>query len=152
TGRLPLQAVTAENMLAAHLARAPEPVSRWRAEIPPRLAIAVMKCLEKEPADRWQSATELLAAIESAEQTKTPATVELAHELIEDRFKLTERVCRKLNRATLDPRIIGDCLYYVDNQVRSDVVLFFLHGLGLDHQDFEPVPKRLPYRGLSPTL
>jgi hypothetical protein len=33
-----------------------------------------------------------------------------AHELIESRFKLTERICRKLNRATLDPRIIGDHL------------------------------------------
>ena len=152
TGRLPFQAVTAQQMLAAHLAKAPEPISRWRAEIPVQLASSVMKCLEKKPADRWQSATELLAAIESAEQTKTPATVELAHELIEDRFKLTERVCRKLNRATLDPRIIGDCLYYVDNQVRSDVLVFFLHGLGLDHQDFEPILKRLPYRGMSPTL
>jgi len=114
TGRLPFQATTAQQMLAAHLTKAPEPISRWRAEIPPRLAIAVMKCLEKEPADRWQSATELLATIESAEQTKTPATVELAHELIEDCFKLTERVCRKLNRATLDPRMIGDSLCYVD--------------------------------------
>ncbi|PYU19340.1 MAG: hypothetical protein DMG32_24670 [Acidobacteria bacterium] len=144
TGRLPFQAVTAQQMLAAHLAKAPEPISRWRAEIPVQLASSVMKCLEKKPADRWQSATELLAAIESAEQTKTPATVELAHELIEDRFKLTERVCRKLNRATLDPRIIGDCLYYVDNQVRSDVLVFFLHGLGLDHQDFEPIPTDEP--------
>lgn len=152
TGHLPFHATTAQQMLAAHLTKAPEPISRWRAEIPSQLASAVMKCLEKKPTDRWQSTTELLAAIESVEQTKTPATVELAHELIEDRFKLTERVCRKLNRATLDPRIIGDSLYYVDNQVRSDVLVFFLHGLGLDHQDFEPILKRLRYRGMSPTL
>jgi pimeloyl-ACP methyl ester carboxylesterase len=72
--------------------------------------------------------------------------------LVEHQFLLTERVCRKLDRATLDPRIIGDHLNYVDNQVRSDVVVFFLHGLGLDHRDFEPILKRLPYRGLSPTL
>jgi pimeloyl-ACP methyl ester carboxylesterase len=30
--------------------------------------------------------------------------------------------------------------------------VFFLHGLGLDHRDFEPILKRLPYRGISPTL
>ena len=64
---------------------------------------------------------------------------------------LTERVCRKLDRATLDPRVIGDHLLYVDNQVASDVLVFFLHGLGLDHRDFDPILKRLPYRGLSPT-
>jgi len=80
------------------------------------------------------------------------ASPEVANQLIERRFLLTERVCRKLNRATLDPRIIGDHLHYVDNQVSSDVLVFFLHGLGLDHRDFEPIVKRLPYRGLSPTL
>jgi pimeloyl-ACP methyl ester carboxylesterase len=65
---------------------------------------------------------------------------------------LSERVCRKLNRATLDPRVIGDHLSYVDNQVRSNVLVFFLHGLGLDHADFESILQRLRYRGVSPTL
>src|SRR6266480_4486678 len=100
------------------------------------------------------AAYDMLGEIEAAaeEQTKTPASVEIANQLAEHRFTLTERVCRKLNRATLDPRIIGDHLDYVENQVRSDVLVFFLHGLGLDHRDFEPILKRLRYRGASPTL
>ena len=153
-GRLPFQVTTAQQMMAAHLAKAPDPLVKWRPGIPARLANAVMKCLEKNPADRWQSAADLLGEIEAAaeEQTKTPASVEIANQLAEHRFTLTERVCRKLNRATLDPRIIGDHLDYVDNQVRSDVLVFFLHGLGLDHRDFEPILKRLRYRGVSPTL
>lgn len=77
---------------------------------------------------------------------------EAAGALIESDFTLTDRICRKLNRATLDPLIIGDHLRYVDNQVCSDVLVFFLHGLGLDHRDFEPVLTQLPYRGVSPTL
>jgi len=152
TGRLPFQATTAQQMIAAHLTKTADSILKWRPEIPPQLASAVMKCLEKQPKDRWQSASEFLAAIEASEGSKAPAPVETAHELIESQFKITERVCRKLNRATLDPRIIGDYLSYVDNQVRSGVLVFFLHGLGLDHQDFEPILKRLPYRGVSPTL
>jgi pimeloyl-ACP methyl ester carboxylesterase len=81
-----------------------------------------------------------------------PVGAEIANELIERRFMLTERVCRKLDRATLDPRVIGDHLLYVDNQVDSDVLVLCLPGLGLDHRDFEPILKRSPYRGLSPTL
>lgn len=77
---------------------------------------------------------------------------EKAPELIQKGFRLTERICRKLNRATLDPLIICDGLRYADNQVDSDVLVFFLHGLGLDHRDFEEVLKQLPYRGISPTL
>lgn len=91
------------------------------------------------------------------EQSKAPASqvspgVETGPALIESDFRLTDQVCRKLNRATLDPLIIGDHLRYVDNQVSSDVLVLFLHGLGLDHRDFEPVLTRLPYRGISPTL
>jgi len=114
----------------------------------------VMKCLEKRPADRWQSAAELLAEIEavSATGTKTPAGTEIECRLVERRFTLTERICRKLNRATLDPRIIGDSLRYADNQVNSDVLVCLLHGLGLGHRELEPHLKRLPYRAVSPSL
>lgn len=83
---------------------------------------------------------------------EAPSSAENEHALIEEEFKLTDRLCRKLNRATLDPLLIGDHLRYADNQVDSDVLVFFLHGLGLDHRDFEPILAKLPYRGVSPTL
>jgi serine/threonine protein kinase len=152
-GRLPFQTSSAQQMMAAHLTQAPDPITKWRPAISLRLANAVMKCLEKKAADRWQSAADLLSEIEAAgTEIKTLATVEIANELTEHRFTLSERVCRKLNRETLDPRIIGDHLSYVDNQVRSNVLVFFLHGLGLDHAVFESILQRLKYRGVSPTL
>jgi serine/threonine protein kinase len=152
-GRPPFQAASVQQMMAAHLTQTPDPIVKWRPGITARLANAVMKCLEKRAADRWQSAADLLAEIEAAGvEIKTPAPVEIANELTEHRFILSERVCRKLNRATLDPRVIGDHLSYVDNQVQSDVLVFFLHGLGLDHAVFEPILKRLRYRGVSPTF
>ncbi len=88
----------------------------------------------------------------NAQTSRAFAAEDTAHALIKSDFRLTDRVCRKLNRSTLDPLIIGDHLRYVDNQMRSDVLVFFLHGLGLDHRDFEPVLTQLPYRGISPTL
>ena len=153
SGRLPFQASSAQQMMAAHLTQAPDPITKWRPAISVRLANAVMKCLEKKAADRWQSSADLLTEIEAVgTEIKTPAAVETANELTVHRFTLSERICRKLNRATLDPRVIGDHLSYVDNQVRSDVLVFFLHGLGLDHADFESILQRLRYRGVSPTL
>ena len=53
-GRLPFLATTAQQMIAAHLTKPADPVSNYRPEIPPQLAVAVMKCLEKGPADRWR--------------------------------------------------------------------------------------------------
>jgi len=65
TGRLPFGGVTPQALLAAHVTEVPEPVERHRASVPPVLAALVMRCLEKKPADRWQRADELHAALDT---------------------------------------------------------------------------------------
>jgi len=64
TGRAPFPATTAQEMLAAHVTAAPEPLEQYRPTVSPVLAAVVMKCLAKKPADRWQTADELLAQLE----------------------------------------------------------------------------------------
>ena len=64
TGRAPFAATTAQEMLAAHVTSDPEPLAQYRPTVSPELAAAVMKCLAKKPADRWQTADELLTALE----------------------------------------------------------------------------------------
>ena len=63
-GRLPFTGTTPQQMLAAHVTETPEPLQKHRPGISGALSGAVMRCLEKRPADRWQSAAELLAALE----------------------------------------------------------------------------------------
>ena len=65
TGRPPFVAPTPQEVLAAHVTRAPEPVDQIRPATPPALAALVMKCLAKMPSDRPQSADELLAPLET---------------------------------------------------------------------------------------
>jgi tetratricopeptide (TPR) repeat protein/tRNA A-37 threonylcarbamoyl transferase component Bud32/TolB-like protein len=64
-GQPPFAGRTSQQLLAAHVSRAPEPLTAVRATVPPELAAIVMRCLEKRPADRWQSADELLRALEA---------------------------------------------------------------------------------------
>lgn len=56
---------TPQAVLTAQIAKAPEPLLAVKPELPPAIAQIVMRCLEKEPANRFQSADELLQAIES---------------------------------------------------------------------------------------
>jgi pimeloyl-ACP methyl ester carboxylesterase len=167
TGRLAFPGESLATIFDEILNRAPRPARSIAPELPAKLEEIINKALEKDRNLRYQSAAEIRADLQrlrrdsqsarisladNREELKTPVSTEIANQLIEHRFMLTERVCRKLDRATLDPRVIGDHLLYVDNQVASDILVFFLHGLGLDHRDFDPILKRLPYRGLSPTL
>jgi len=64
TGRAPFFATTAQEMLAAHVTAVPEPVERHRPTVAPALAQIIMKCLAKKPADRWQTADEVLQHLE----------------------------------------------------------------------------------------
>lgn len=63
-GRPPFTGRTAQEVLAAQRSQTPEPVAKWRPACSPLLGQIIMKCLEKRPADRWQSAEELLAQLE----------------------------------------------------------------------------------------
>lgn len=51
--------------MAGHLTQLPTPLIQLRPAIPPELSQTLMRCLEKRPSDRWQSAEELLAQLES---------------------------------------------------------------------------------------
>ncbi len=65
TGRPPFTGTTPQMVLSAHVTEAPEPVTKHRETVSPALAQLVMRCLEKKPADRWQSAEELLPQLEA---------------------------------------------------------------------------------------
>ena len=70
TGQPPFVAPTPQAVLAAHVTTAVTPVTSHRESIPPALAALVMRCLQKKPADRYQSADEMIPVLE---QLLTPS-------------------------------------------------------------------------------
>ncbi len=64
-GRPPFVAPTPQALLAAHITQAPEPPSQHRRAVTPVLNAILLRCLEKRPADRWQTAGELAAQLEA---------------------------------------------------------------------------------------
>lgn len=66
TRQYPFQETNAALAAAAALTRLPVPVESIRPDLPPLVAALVNRCLSKDPAGRFQSATELAFAIEQA--------------------------------------------------------------------------------------
>jgi serine/threonine-protein kinase len=69
SGQPPFDGRTAQQLMAAHATQAPEDLSRRRASVPPVLAQLIMQLLEKNPADRPQSADEVRRSLDAVEAT-----------------------------------------------------------------------------------
>ena len=63
-GSPPFGGRSPQEILAAQVTQAPEALGRRREAVPPTLEAVIMKCLEKRPADRWQTASALLDQLE----------------------------------------------------------------------------------------
>jgi TolB-like protein len=66
TGQRPFRGSCAIEILNAILKDTPEPVDRVQPNTPPTLARIIERCLSKQPDDRFQNASDLAFAIESA--------------------------------------------------------------------------------------
>ena len=76
-GRPPFTGGSPQQVLMAQVTQQPEPLGAHRPGLAPGLEQAIMKCLAKRPADRYQTADELLAALEpyaSTSGSSTPAS------------------------------------------------------------------------------
>jgi len=64
-GHPPFSGMSAQSILASHITQTPATISSHRPAVPAALNTIVMRCLEKRPADRWQSADELMPHLDA---------------------------------------------------------------------------------------
>ncbi len=76
SGDPPFTGKSPHAILGAHLAGIAKPIASLRPGLPPLLAHVIMQCLEKRPADRPQSADEIIRVLDSL-ATPTGGTVPL---------------------------------------------------------------------------
>jgi tetratricopeptide (TPR) repeat protein/TolB-like protein len=72
-GRPPFMGRAPQQLLAAQMTEPPAHITAWRADVPPLLAELVMRCLEKEPDARPQSARNLVKVLEDTSGGSHPA-------------------------------------------------------------------------------
>ena len=64
TGRPPFEGRSPWRVMQAHVQSQVRPPSQLRADLPPELEAVLLKCLSKNPADRYQDVAEMGLALE----------------------------------------------------------------------------------------
>ena len=72
-GRPPFEATSAQNLLVAHLTQEAPLLTDVSAVVPEEVSDIVMRCLKKDPDERWQSAAEIAALLRSADSSDSAA-------------------------------------------------------------------------------
>ena len=74
-GQPPFAGTSHQQVLVKQVTEQPVPITQIRGNLPPALANIVMRCLEKQPADRFQKADDVREALESVGATSRSTTV-----------------------------------------------------------------------------
>ena len=118
-GRPPFVGPSPQAVVAAQLTQPAPPLAQSRPSVPPALAALVMRCLEKRPADRWQSASELLDALEALAapvETKAPGSLTRP-------MAIPARRRRPIALATLLAVVIGGAVWSFLQRARGSAPL-----------------------------
>jgi pimeloyl-ACP methyl ester carboxylesterase len=136
-------------MVTAHLSEVPVNLAALRPELPAPVSALVMRCLEKNPSHRPGDAAELLATLDA---TAAWPDAPPRRRITERAFRLTEAVCRRLDRTMIDPRMIGDSMRYLENDAPAGVLVFCMHGMGHEAMQLAPMMIESAHRVIAPTL
>ncbi|MBW7934592.1 MAG: protein kinase [Gemmatimonadaceae bacterium] len=102
-GDLPFNANSTPALLVKHLSERPVPIDQ-RASVPPDLARAVMLLLEKDPANRFQSAAELKSALETGQVPALPAAAGSAYPQAPSPYATADAMRSGTGTAALTPQ------------------------------------------------
>jgi serine/threonine protein kinase len=158
-GDPPFTGPTPQAIVARMLTELPASVIARRSTVPVAIEKALLTALQKLPADRFASTTAFSAALAASEtgtvrhvSAATPLAAPAVRSLASGGLRLSEDTCRRMSRASFDPRLIGSTLHYLDNQVQSDVLVCYIPACGRAANQYTKVLETASYRAVAVTF
>ena len=151
-GEPPFTGPSAQAIVAKMMIEKPAPLRARRDTVPETVERAILTALQKLPADRFRSTAEFAAALAASPITGPTSAGGPGGELSAGSFLLSEAVCRRISRASFDPRLIGTELQYLDNRVSSPVLLCLIPEWARSSDQNAAMLSRVPYRTVIPAF
>jgi pimeloyl-ACP methyl ester carboxylesterase len=151
-GEPPFTGPTAQAIVAKVMTEKPAPLRLRRDTIPEGVEHAVLTALQKLPADRFRSTVEFSSALAAPSVVASGPPRSGVGAVRSGAFVLSETTCRRLSRASFDPRLIGTELHYLDNGVPSPVLVCCIPAWGRGSDQNIEMLSRVAYRAVVPTF
>src|SRR5213596_1012773 len=111
TGSPPFEGESSQQVVGKHIADPPPAANDVNPKVPREMSDVILRCLEKQPADRFQSAGEVIAALESDKQPSTmrsrASAAQKATELLVSCARTAPRTAGRPGGRTAKPRRVG---------------------------------------------
>src|SRR5881396_462254 len=111
TGAPPFDGDSSQQIVGKHIADPPPAASDVNAKVPRELSDVILRLLQKQPKDRFQSAGEVIAALESDKQPSTvrsrASAAQAATELLVSGARTAPRTAGRPGGPTAKPRRVG---------------------------------------------
>jgi serine/threonine protein kinase len=134
TGANPFARNTVGDSIAAILTAEPN-LDRLPVGVPAVVRETLKRCLRKDPRLRMRDAGDVRLMLTDATQNETAndSSVVTAATLTEGRLRVTDEMCRTLDRDGFDATLLGWEMRYADNNRESDVLVLWIPSIGGDH-------------------
>jgi len=91
-GKTPFGGRTLTEIAKKHIKESPSPITKYRRDLDPELESVVLKCIEKQPEARFQSAAEVLEALarfQSVDEDRAESVMDALSDLIDQAIVVT---------------------------------------------------------------
>src|SRR6266540_3660745 len=111
TGSPPFDGESSQQIVGQHIADPPPAATDVNPKVPREMSDVILRCLEKQPANRFRSAGEVIAALESDKQPSTmrsrASAAQAATELLVSGARTAPRTAGRPGGRTARPRRVG---------------------------------------------
>jgi hypothetical protein len=107
TGSPPFDGESSQQVVGKHIAEPPPAAADVNPQVPRELSDVILRCLEKQPGDRFQSAGEVIAALESDQQPSTMRSRASAAQAATELLVSGARTAGRPGGRTAKPRRVG---------------------------------------------
>jgi serine/threonine protein kinase len=134
TGASPFNSESPAECIAAVFSQDPD-LTALPGESPAEVIALIRRCLRKDARQRQRDASDCRLILEDARQALSfdSPTVTRVSAITDKRFRISDELCRTLDRGGFDALLPGWEMRFADNNRDSDVLIVWIPSIGGDH-------------------